>query len=1114
MRKYFIQEVIIKQMICMSQDHSTRRRMREANEEERKYQWLVAAKSYEQALGLESESAVSAAEIYERIGFCYNFASRQSENHEEFERLIQLSVKAYNNAAELFAKDNSLINQGKSARCSAIAEYLSSWLAPTASQKRRMLDECLKFGKKGLVTFENAGSTLNYANACNDLLSSLLERLYVASDSKEMIEVAQEGIGYADRAISTLLKLNNKSELLRAYFATSLLSWYAANITEDEEKRKELIQKSLDYSNNALALSKEVANPYFTALSNWAAAVCTLLFTEKVESSLKYAEEMLEQASVVKDNYLRGVAYYVLAFVTDWMMLSESDPDKRKEGRKKIIKYAEDAMRYLQLVSQDFFIAETCLFYAESYSSLASDEVNPEEKRVELEKAAEIGRKGLEHAIRSGSPDATGSTLHALSKALNLHSTLETRRDEKKRLLEEALIHRKEYNKIVETAFSSNDWINGVGKNYEGLIKKDLAEIETEEDKKRALLETAVLDIGSGISRCRKSISSNPIPTRIVAVGIFGDGLGEVLSELYTLTENEEILQRAIKTYHEAAEDFKKADLPSRVAESYWKMARNQDRLGKHMMASESFGNALAEYKIAAHKNQHFADFYLDYATYMEAWSEVERAKSAHNDEEYAIAMKHYEKTANLLKPSRLWSYLSPNFLAWSLLEHAEDLSRNGSSADSIEAFNQAAKVFKEAKEVFEKEINKIQNLDEKEKAVELSEASARRKDYCLARVNLEEARIFDQRGDYAKSAERYNTAATMLEKILEDLEIETEREEIKPFAVMCRAWQKMKMADVRVSPELYHEASELFRETKECSTKEKTILLASGNGAFCEALAHGTKFEATREKDDFSKTKQYLESAANYYLRAGFDNASLWTSATQILFDAYNYIISAEIEGDPEKKTKIYLLAEKCLNRSAELYETAGYIGKRDEVLRTLSKVKEKREFALSLGELMTAPSEASSTSIISAPGMNTEEPVGFSKFERAFVQANLIAHQTDVLVGGDVSLEIHLVNLGKNAAFLVKVEEIIPESFDLIETPERCTVDDGFLNLKGRKLAPLETDKIQLTFKPRKKGKFAFTPKVQYMDETGESKSCELEQVSVVVKELGIRGWLRGEG
>jgi tetratricopeptide (TPR) repeat protein len=498
----------------------------------------------------------------------------------------------------------------------------------------------------------------------------------------------------------------------------------------------------------------------------------------------------------------------------------------------------------------------------------------------------------------------------------------------------------------------------------------------------------------------------------------------------------------------------------------------------------------------------------------MKAWSEIERAKFAHDHEDYSTAMKHYEKIASLLKPSKLWSYLSSDFLAWAILEQAEDLSRKESSIESIEAFKKAAELFKEAKETFEEEIGKIQNLDEKEKAIELSKAFIQRKDYCFARVNVEEARIYDRKGDYAESAGEYDSAADMFEKILEVMETEVDRKEMKAIAYMCRAWEKMKMADARDSAELYHEASELFLKAKEHSTRDKAILLASGNCAFCKALEHGTRFEAGKEKDDFSKAKQYLETASNYYLKAGFDSASLWTGATEVLFDAYNYMVSAEIDVDPDKKMKAYLLAEKCLERSAGLYETAGYVGKRDEVLKTLNKVKEKREFALSLGDFLTVPSAASSTSIMSAPSLTIEEPVGLLKFERAFVQANLIARQREVVVGEDFDLEIQLANLGKNTAFLIKVEEIIPEGFDLVEKPEKCVVEDGFLSLKGKKLAPLETGEMKLRLKPKKKGKRVFTPKIQYMDEAGEYKSCELEQVTVNVKELGIRGWLRGPG
>lgn len=1099
----------------MSQNHDPQAALKAAREREGKYEWLEAAKSYERALSSEGQTSFAAAETWERISVCYSRASGQAETQEEFKKLSQLAVEAYVSAAKLFEKDGSLKGLGKSAQCQATAAYLLSWLATSPSDKRERLAESIGFETKGLEAFEKAGDELDYGKTCNDLLGFLLESIYVAPDWKGMRDASQKGMRYADKAITVLSKLGDKSEILRAYFATSLLGWYAANISEEEGERKELMRKSLSCSEKAVELSREVGNPYYAAMAQWAAAICIVLFTEKVESSFEHAEEMLRQGMIVKDNYLKGVAYYVLTLVTNWMTLREADPDKQKKGREKILAYAEDAIRCLQLVSQDYFIAETYLFYAESCSSLGRDvEATSEKKREMLEKAVEVGRKGLEHANRSGSPDATGSTLHALSKALHFYSNFAVGKEEKTRLLEEALVRRQELNRIGETAFPANDWIRGVGKSYEAQIKAELVKLEADKDKKKTLLESAVSDMEDGVMHCRKWISSNPVPTRIAAVGAFEDSFGGILNELYLLTDDEKILGKAVEIYDRAAKDFKKVNLPSRVAESYWKMAITQDNLRQHHKAAENFDSAFAEYKNAAQRITHFADFYLDYATYMRAWSEIERACSAHEHEQYDDAMKHYERAGSLLKQTKSWGYVSLNFIAWSVLEQAEDLSRKESSVESIEAFKKAAELFEEAKGAFEEQTDKIQNRDEKEMAIRLSRASLRRRDYCLARVDVEEARICDRKGDYAESAQNYGSAATIFERILETVESEDDRREIHSVAYMCRAWQKMKLADGRASPELYHEASELFLKAKEHSAKDKTALLASGNCAFGQALEYGTGFEASREKEDFLKAKHCLESAANYYLKAGFDSASAWTSATEILFDAYNYMINAETEAEPEKKMTAYSVAEKCLERSAGLYETAGYVGKRDEVLRILEKVREKREFALSLGEVMSVPSDAKSTKVMTAPGMTVEEPVGLLKFEREFVQANLIVHRREVIVGEILGLDIQLANLGKSIAFLIKVEEVIPEGFDLIEKPEKCIVTDGGLNLKGRRLAPLETEEMKLALKPKKKGKFVFTPKIQFMDEAGEYKSCVLEQVTVTVKELGIRGWLKGQG
>jgi KaiC/GvpD/RAD55 family RecA-like ATPase len=1092
----------------MSPEVEVQATLQRAKEQEQGCNWLEAAKSYERLLSSEQTISFSVAQIWEKLAFCYCEASRQTMDRDQFRKLRQQSTDAYKNAAKLFGEGTSSEAEGKNAQCNALAEYVSSWLASTPSEKRKILEKSCAFGQKSLAAYERAGEELAYGKMCNDILVCLLERLYIACDYLEICSIGQEGTECANKAISALSKLGEKNELLRAYYTASLQSWYIANFGEQEETaQKELMQRSLNYSEKALELSKEINNAYFIAMSNWAAAFCALVFTEKAESALEHAKVMMEQGTIAKDNYLKGIASYLLAFVTDMMTLREADPDRQKKGHKKTIQYSEEAIHYLALVSQDYFIAGTYVLYAEGYSSFATY-VGPEEKCAILEKAVEIARKGLEHANASGSPEVAFSTLHALSKALHSYSNIATGKGEKARSLEEALEKRTEFSKVVETAYPSNNWIRGVGKNYEGLIKVELARIEEHRVKKVTFLKSAVSDMEDSVSHCKKWIDSHPVPSYIAAVAGYEDVFGGTLNELYLLVEDKEILARAIEVYEDAAKQFKKVNMPSRVAESYWRMARNQDRLEDHQKAAENFTSALAEYKAAAERIPHFAGFYLDYALYMEAWSEIEKARFAHEREKYADATRHYENVANLLKPSKLWGYLSLNFLAWSLLEKAEDLSRKERSRESMEAFRQAAELFEEAKRVFEEKIDKIRDIDEKEKAIGLSEASTIRKDYCLARVHVEEARNLDLEGNHVESAEEYGSAASNFEKILEKTEREDFRKEIKPIAYMCRAWQKMKVADGRVLPELYHQASELFLEAKEHGTKDRATLLASGNGAVCKALEHGTKFELTHDKGDFAKAKQYLGSASNYYLKAGFDNASMWTSAAETLLDAYDYMAGAETESNPERKTKAYLLAEKCLEKSAELYETAGYIGRRDEVRKTLKKVQEKREFALSLGEVLTAPGDVSSTSAISAPISTVEEPVGLHKFEREFIHANLIAHQKKIAVGEDLDLEIQLANLGKTAALLTRVEGIIPEGFDIVGEPKAFRVENGCLDLKGKRLGPLETEEFKLLLRSFVKGTFEIEPNIVYSDEDGREMSYQPEPVTLNVSKAVLPG------
>jgi hypothetical protein len=221
----------------------------------------------------------------------------------------------------------------------------------------------------------------------------------------------------------------------------------------------------------------------------------------------------------------------------------------------------------------------------------------------------------------------------------------------------------------------------------------------------------------------------------------------------------------------------------------------------------------------------------------------------------------------------------------------------------------------------------------------------------------------------------------------------------------------------------------------------------------------------------------------------------------------------NAEKESDPGKKAKLYVMAERVLQSSAGSFMKAEHPEKMEQVSKLLEKAKEERELAASLTEVLHAPPILSTTKAFTIPTPTSEEAVGSERFEQADIQANLIVRQKELKVGEPLNLEIELVNAGKGPALLVKVNKVIPEGFELDEKPETYRVEDSYIDMKGKRLGPLKTEELRLILKPKAQGTFALNPTILYLDENGKYKSHEPEPVTIIVKELGIKGWLKGE-
>lgn len=303
--------------------------------------------------------------------------------------------------------------------------------------------------------------------------------------------------------------------------------------------------------------------------------------------------------------------------------------------------------------------------------------------------------------------------------------------------------------------------------------------------------------------------------------------------------------------------------------------------------------------------------------------------------------------------------------------------------------------------------------------------------------------------------------------------------------------------------PELYLEASQLFEQAKEHSLNKRTSLLALGNSSFCKALAAGTRFEITLDMTTHSMAKRHMESAATCYLKAGFQNASEYTKATQRLFDGYMYMNNAERETDPEKRAKYYQMAEKVLQTSADSYRKAKHPEKSDEIQRIMEKVREERELAASLSEVLHAPPIASTTASFTTPTPTHEKAVGLERFEHANIQANLTGPE-DVTIGEDLKIQLDLVNVAKNFGLLVRIDNLVPKGFKVTEAPPKYTLEDGSIDMGGKRFDPLKVESIKISARATDAGVFDLSPQVVYVDEAGQFRTCSPEAVQVRVHPL----------
>ena len=120
---------------------------------------------------------------------------------------------------------------------------------------------------------------------------------------------------------------------------------------------------------------------------------------------------------------------------------------------------------------------------------------------------------------------------------------------------------------------------------------------------------------------------------------------------------------------------------------------------------------------------------------------------------------------------------------------------------------------------------------------------------------------------------------------------------------------------------------------------------------------------------------------------------------------------------------------------------------------------------------------------------------------FTRVNLEASLMA-PWKVLTGEEFEMRLNLVNVSRKPGILVKAEWLLLPEFEVTSPLKNLTIENGSAEMKNRNIGPFQVETIKLKVKASKPGTFTFNPRVSYMDELGETKTCKPNPITITVQ------------
>ena len=1030
----------------------------------------------------------------------YRFkASFQSATRREFKEFMLLSQKCYESAATLYSQVSMEALAKKSHARSRFAEF---WRSDDFVSRKGIIRDCIAKSSEALRALKAAGRTTDAAETCVDLLGFFRESLNFSSDWKELNQQFQEAATLG-RVLVDQIGLIKDDNVSLSGLATLvwLFSLEAQVLFEPKEFKtfEEEVRRIVDLM---VQISKRQETTLGKCLVEEAKGNLAFDFQGDYANAKSLYETAAELALKTGDSLARGRILWLLAQVSYWLATSKEDAESKLSCLRQGLESAQLSIRAFSPSRSTSDLAAAYASCAECNIELANQvETVAQGKDSRLRNAVEVAGEGI--AYETGTW-GWSQAAHSQSKARYYLSKIVSQ-DEKKRLLAEAMPVREATVRASDALFP-HFWNRAVMRNYSALLKADLSVIELDLNAKTRLLHDAARDMEACLDIGKPWATS---PGTIRRLAQYSEWFGIILAQLFEVTRDQSSANQAIGVFEASIDYLKECGFHGGIGPIRWRIARIYDSLGDLESASNAFKMAAEDYSSGAQRIPGSASAFDELSRYMKAWQYVESARWNHDSGDYSKSAIDYATAVERLQSTKTWQFLSGPFSAQSFLERGEALSYEEKIEAAIEAFKSAENGFTEARNTLQNtQPVSFENVEARDLGDWLNTLEGR-DDFCHFRILLEEARLSSRSGDRAASARKFRMASDGFRGLTPKAVTPSNSVELETLALFCEGWGKMEEAESISSAKIYSEATEIFSRIAKLPSRRQYRLLGLANSSICRALEVGTIFSQYHDTDSYAQVKRSLQAAADYYHDAGSLNAEQGTRATQRLFDALVFISQAESRKDPTKKAQLYGLAETHLEQAARFYDEAGFVRKKEDVLRRLEKTREQRQLlSTALQSMSQIPGLAGSTPLpVTLP---RAKPSGLDRFDEAFVVGELSLSHDQIFPGSVLTAELDVANVGKAPATLLKIQNMVPEGFTYVTEKNLYPFDAGHVNLTGKRLDHLQTLNIKLVLMSGETGQFEFHPRIFFADDKGSYKSAEFPVRSLKV--LGIESEAEG--